>query len=209
MAILIPVIQFISKLCLLIVLFLVGQAAASEMHAATYGKSVDDLVGTFSIQKNIQLGSSSSCYAGGPCIQDPQDMSSQADMYMSKDIQPPNLLALNLEPSVVNASSPGQVNLTAHIIDDWSGISSRGLTVARFKSPSGSQAAEAVFSANSLASGSKEDGFFRASMAMPKGPEPGTWRMDSLVLADDQGHQRTLSGDDLARMGLPSEFVVS
>ncbi|HWQ18655.1 MAG TPA: hypothetical protein VN455_02680 [Methanotrichaceae archaeon] len=202
-------IQLVSKLCLLMVLFLAGYAAAAEIHAATYGKSVDDLVGTFSIQKNIQLGSSTSCPAGGPCIQDPQDTSPQADMYMSKDIQPPNLLGLDLEPSVVNAASSRQVNMTAHIIDDWSGLSSRGLTMARFKSPTGSQTAEAVFSQKNLVSGSKEDGFFKASVALPDLPEAGEWRMDGLVLADDQGHQRTISGEDLVRRGLPSGFLVS
>jgi len=209
MAILLLVVLFITKLCLLMVLLIAGQAAATEMHAATYGKSVEDLVGVFSIQKNIQLGSSSSCYAGGPCIQDPQDLSSQAEISMSKDIQPPNLLGLDLEPGVVNIETSRQVNLTAHIIDDWGGISGRGLTVARFKSPSGSQTAEAVFTPKDLVSGSKEDGFFRSSVVLPKQPEGGAWRMDSLVLADDQGHQKTISGEDLARRGLPSEFVVS
>ena len=209
MAIQLLVVQFVSKLCLLMVLFLAGQAAASEMHAATYGKSVEDLVGTFSIQKNIQLGSSSSCYAGGPCIQDPQDLSSQADMAMSKDIQPPNLMGLEMEPRVVIRASSRLVNMTAHIIDDWSGLSSRGLTVARFKSPTGSQTAEAVFSQKNLVSGSKEDGFFKSSVALPNTPEAGEWRIDSLVLADYIGHQKTLSGEDLARRGMPSEFVVS
>ena len=91
---------------------------ASIFIVAASGRSVEDLVGVFSIQKTIKLGSSSECFAGS---QSSANSLSSQDKGLA-DNQPPGLAGLSIEPKAINASSSHSINLTAHITDDQSGL---------------------------------------------------------------------------------------
>lgn len=91
-------------------------------NVAASGRSVEDLVGVFSIQKTIKLGSNSECFAGSQSSAN--SPSAQSDGLA--DNEPPGLAGLRIEPRAVNASSPLSINLTAHIIDDQSGLAEGG-----------------------------------------------------------------------------------
>jgi hypothetical protein len=75
------------------------------------GRSVEDIVGVFSIQKTIQLGGSGECFGG---TKDTSDPLSSLNKGLVED-QPPDLAAFNLEPKVVKASSSQIINLTAQL----------------------------------------------------------------------------------------------
>lgn len=189
--------------CILVV------CSSSVFNAAAYGSSVEDLVGVFSIQKTIKLGSSSECFSGSDNASDSLDLSSSS----LADNQPPSLVDFNLEPKVVESSSSSQaINLTAHVIDDNSGLSSDGkanLSAAWFKSPSGQQIAAVTFQSSNLTSGSIQDGIYSTVLTLPQNSEAGAWQLVNLTLIDKQGNRRVLCRDDLVSQGFPAEFLVT
>ncbi len=98
------------------------------------------------------------------------------------DTTPPSLVSLDFTPKSVDVSSAAQVvTVTAHLTDDSSGVS---YAVVYFDSPSNNQTL-AFFS---LASGTATDGTYQASVTIPKGAEPGTWKLFSVVLGDPAGN---------------------
>ncbi len=123
---------------LLIVACVLAIYTVSIFNVAASGRSVEDLVGVFSIQKTIKLGSNSECFAGS---QSSSDSLSPQNNGLS-DNQPPGLAGLSIEPKAIKASSSQSINLTAHIVDDQSGLaegSGSNLSTAWFVSPSGRQ----------------------------------------------------------------------
>jgi hypothetical protein len=202
------VVEFSSKLwkstaCILAVF------AASAFNVAAYGSSVEDLVGAFSIQKTIKIGSSSECFSSAERASDALDLQGKA----VADHQPPGLTAFGIEPKVGKSSlSVQSINLTAHIIDDQSGLSSdskANLSAAYFVSSSGKQTASAIFDPHNLTAGSKLDGIYSTKIILPQNSELGYWRLYNLTLIDEQGNRRVLSRDDLARLGFPAQFLVT
>jgi hypothetical protein len=202
------VVEFSSKLrksaaCILAVF------AASAFNAAAYGSSVEDLVGAFSIQKTIKIGSSSQCFEGAESAADPLSSPSIA----LADHQPPGLTLFGIEPKVVKSSlSVQSINLTAHIVDDQSGLSSglkANLSNAHFVSPSGRQSADAIINPGNLTAGSKLDGIYSAKIVLPQNSEPGYWRLNNLTLIDEQGNRRVLSREDVAGLGFLAQFLVT
>lgn len=200
----------------LILMAVVGSACA-------YGSSVEDLVGAFSVEKTIKLGSSSSCFSSPDQVDplDPQGLSSGLSNGPSSgpssdpssgpskvdpmaDNQAPSLAGFSLEPEVV--SSESSLNLTAHVIDDQSGL---GTSEAYFSSPSGKETAEAQFLQENRVSGGSKDGIYSARVTLPKGCEKGAWVLENLTMIDGQGNRRVLQRNDLAAMGLPVEFMVA
>lgn len=172
------------------------------------GRSVEDLVGVFSIQKTIRLGSSSECFAGS---QSSGDSLSPLDKGLA-DNQPPGLAGLSIEPKAINASSSHTINLTAHIIDDQSGlagISGSNSSTAWFVSPSGRRVTGTALAPANLGSGNKLDGFYSGKIVLPKNSEIGTWRLDNLTIVDEQGNRRVIGRDQMFRMGFPAEFLVT
>lgn len=181
---------------------------ASIFNAAASGRSVDDLVGVFSIQKTIKLGSNSECFDGSQSS--PGSPSLQNNGLV--DNQPPGLAGLSIEPKATNASSSRSINLTAHIIDDQSGLAEgRGsnLSTAWFVSPSGRQVIGAAFTPGNLTSGNKRDGFYKGLIVLPKNSEIGTWRLDNITIVDEQGNRRVIGRDEMLRLGDPAEFLVT
>ena len=181
---------------------------ASSFSVATSGRSVEDLVGVFSIQKTIKLGSNSECFSGSQSSADSLSLQNNG----LADNQPPGLAGLSIEPEAINASSSRSINLTAHIIDDQSGLaegSGSNVSTAWFVSPSGRQVIGAAFAPGNITSGNKTDGFYKGLIVLPKKNEIGTWRLDNLTLVDEQGNRRIIGRDQMLRFGFPTEFLVT
>ena len=181
---------------------------ASIFNVAASGRSVEDLVGVFSIQKTIKLGSNSECFAGS---QSSANSLSSQDKGLA-DNQPPGLAGLSIEPKATNASSSHSINLTAHIIDDQIGLavgSGSNLSTAWFVSPSGRQVIGTAFAPGNLTTGNKLDGFYKSLIVLPKNSEIGTWRLDNLTIVDEQGNRRVIGRDLMLHMGFPAEFLVT
>ncbi len=174
-------------------------------HASADGRSVDDMVGVFSIEKTIKLGSSSACFgnsAGSAGSQiDPLSMGSNP----LADSQSPDLASFGFEPKML-AGDSRSISLTAHIVDDESGLVSAS---AFFRSPSGAQIAQAAFTPAGRVSGSSKDGVYTAKIILPKDSEKGAWLLDNLTLLDASGNPKVLSRSDLVGMNLPAEFLIS
>ncbi len=188
-------------LALLILIFL-----AATGGARAYGSSVEDLVGVFSMEKTIRLGSSSECFSS-PQSSDPLRPPSNplAGPMMSAlaDSQPPSLAGFGFEPK---AAAPGTLNFTAHFIDDESGLFA---SAAYFVSPSGRQEAKVLFGPRNLTSGGPRDGTYESSLLLPKNSEEGAWRLENLTLVDREGNRRVLQSREIYGLGLPTEFRVA
>ena len=181
---------------------------ASIFNVAASGRSVEDLVGVFSIQKTIKLGSNSGCFAGSQSSADSLSLQNNG----LADNQPPGLAGLTIEPKAINESTSNSINLTAHIIDDQSGLaggSGSNLSTAWFVSPSGRQVIGTAFAPGNLTSGNKLDGFYKGLIVLPKNSEIGTWRLDNLTIVDEQGNRRVIGRDLMLRLGFPAEFLVT
>jgi len=181
---------------------------ASSFSVAASGRSVEDLVGVFSIQKTIKLGSNSECFSGSQSSADSLGLQNNG----LADNQPPGLAGLNIEPKAINASSSRSINLTAHIIDDQSGLAKGGgsnVSTAWFVSPSGRQVIGAAFAPGNITSENRLDGFYKGLIVLPKNSEIGTWRLDNLTLVDEHGNRRVIERDQMLQFGFPAEFLVT
>jgi hypothetical protein len=119
---------------------------------------------------------------------------------------------LSIEPKAINASSSRSINLTAHIIDDQSGLaegSGANLSTAWFVSPSGRKVIGATLAPGNLNSGNKLDGFYKCLVVLPKNSEIGTWLLDNLTLVDEQGNRRVVGRDQMLKLGFPAGFLVT
>ncbi|HPS92110.1 MAG TPA: hypothetical protein PKV33_08130 [Methanothrix sp.] len=167
--------------------------------ACGYGKSVEDLVGSFSIEKTVKIGSSSECFSSFDEPADPLAPPRSMAAGPLADDQSPGLAGLTLEPQEISAALPQTVNLTAHLIDD------QGIWAARaeFSGPGGEQAS-ALFSSQDLTSGDGKDGIYTAQMSLPPGNETEEWRLQNLIIVDGEGNHRVLAEKDLLGLGLPA-----
>ena len=185
----------------MLILFLIS-AMAGE--ASAEGKSVEDLIGVFSMQKQIVLGSSSSCF--GSC-QVPDSLAVSGNPMA--DSQAPGLAGFDIESGAQAPSSARpaaqMVNFTLHAIDDQSGLSS---CTAYFSSPSGEQSASVSFSAADLTSGGGKDGRYKSSLVLPPEIEPGVWQLQNLTMLDRNGNSRTWQAIDVRGLGMPDSFQV-
>ena len=172
--------------------------------ASAYGRSVEDLVGSFSIEKAIKIGSSSECFSDTGAT-DPltPPQSPGAGPGPLADDQPPSLAGFAFEPTRVLASSPEPINFTAHVIDDqgvWA-------TAARFSGPAGEEAV-VLFPAQNLSTGTPKDGFYTTRMLFLPANETGDWNLVNLTLVDREGNRKILQREDLQRLGLPTVINV-
>jgi len=177
---------------------------ASACGALAYGSSVEDLVGAFSIEKNIRLGSSGSCFGGeGPCQMhsDPLDPSFIRPM---DDDQAPSLAGFELEPAVLKPNSRA-INFTLHAIDDQSGL---GGSTAFFMSPAGALT-KVLFLPSGRTSGTLKDGVYASRLILPEDAEKGVWMLENLTLKDVEGNARVLQREDMVKLGQPSQFLVA
>jgi hypothetical protein len=181
--------------------------AFAACNASGYGSSVEDLVGGFSIEKTIKLGSSSTCLGDTDIQKDPLAMSDQTPGMgrpALADDQPPSLAGFDIEPKVL-AQPSKSINLTAHIIDDESGLN---FAEAFFRSPFGANISGVVLDSGDRVSGTLKDGTYEARMTLPESPEHGAWLLENLTIVDLSGNRKILNLRDMASMGLPVEFLV-
>ncbi|MGV8176121.1 MAG: hypothetical protein ACP5OU_10525 [Methanothrix sp.] len=173
-------------------------AASSSAHA--YGKSVEDLVGSFSIEKTIKIGSSSECFSSSE-PSDPLTPPASISGILTDD-QPPGIAGLAIQPEQLFASSPKVVNLTAHLIDDQSVWAAKAV----FFGPAGENAS-ALFESQNITSGTSRDGFYEARMSLP-GNSAGMWHLHNLTIVDGRGNRKIMQEADLAALGLPTTITV-
>jgi hypothetical protein len=173
---------------------------AASSPANAYGKSVEDLVGSFSIEKTIKIGSSSECFTSS----EPSDPLTPPAFVAGilTDDQPPGIAGLVVQPEQLLASSPKVVNLTAHLIDDQSVWAAKGV----FFGPAGENAS-VLFESQNITSGTSRDGFYKAQMSLP-GNSTGTWHLQNLTIVDGRGNRRVMQEADLAALGLQTAFIV-
>lgn len=200
--------KFNFRLAWIFVACILAINTAFIFNVAASGRSVEDLVGVFSIQRTIKLGSNSECFAGSQSSSNSPSVQNNG----LADNQPPGLAGLSIEPKAVNASSSRSINLTAHIIDDQSGLaegSGSNLSTAWFVSPSGRQVIGAALAPDNLTLENKLDGFYSGKIVLPKNSELGTWRLDNLTIADEQGNRRVVGRNQMLQLGFPAEFLVT
>jgi hypothetical protein len=189
------------KLCAiaLLVLLLLPQLPGC---AQSYGKSTEDLVGVFSIEKTIKLGSGSSCPAAGAEGQDPLDASAlQSGLGRNPmgDDQPPSLAGLSIALDLPNST----LILSLHLLDDQSGIQEGW---ANFSCPAGGSMDNVLILPQDLASGNPRDGLYMVRMRMPA--QAGEWVLEDLTLMDSAGNGKALKNADLQSRGMPTGFTV-
>ena len=186
------------KILILVFLLLL----AGPYPASGYGKSVEDLVGVFSISKEIKIGSSSQCFSSEESS-DPLAPPGNGPAGPLSDDQAPSIAGLFIEPLKISLASPQPVNLTAHLIDDqaiWA-------AEAAFSGPGG-QSITALFSSHNRSSGTESDGFYASQISLP-GNMSGDWRLQNMTLVDREGNRRTFSGTEIESLGLPTAITVS
>jgi hypothetical protein len=166
--------------------------------AFAYGKSVEDLVGSFSIEKTIKIGSSSESFSSAG-VTDPLAPPQSTVVGPLADDQPPNIAGFTFQPQEISAASPQIVNLTAHLIDDQSIWAAKAV----FSGPRGVEAT-ALFTSQNLTVGNARDGYYDAQMVLPPSNETGEWHLQNLTLVDQEGNRRVLAEEDLQGLGLPT-----
>ena len=187
-----------SRIPVLALLLLLALAAP----AFAYGKSVEDLVGSFSIEKTIKIASSGECFSSNGAA-DPLTPPQSGAVGPLADDQPPNVAGFAFQPQQLFAAWPQTVNLTAHLIDDQAVWAAEAI----FSGPQGEEAA-ALFSFQSLTSGNAKDGYYGAQMLLPPSNETGEWHLQNLTLVDREGNRRVLVEEDLRGLGLPTVITV-
>jgi hypothetical protein len=188
-----------------VIVLLLAITAANASQPATLGRSVDDMVGAFSIEKTIKLGDRGFF---GPSESDPLASPVSLDQLSVKidDDQPPSLSGFEIDPDVVEAASSQSVDFKVHVLDDQAGLGDA--SSIKFVSPSGSHVVEATLVKESLISGTSRDEVYSGSFMLDQNSEKGTWTLDGITLVDGAGNSRILTRDDLAGMKLPYQFTV-
>lgn len=130
------------------------------------------------------------------------------------DTTPPVLAAFEIaSQSVRVGSEPAEVELTAHLLDDLSGVAGPNYrsspTQVWFRSPSGKQFADAMFQAGQqMVSGSSCDGLYRTFLRFQRFAEAGTWQLEYFLLVDECGNQERLAAADMEERGFPTAIRV-
>lgn len=195
----IPIFPFILLAIALIISTTPALASVTE-----YGRSVEDLIGVFSIEKTIQIGGSSQDFATTGEVDPLSPPSSSGGIFsaLMADTQAPSLAGIDIEPQSIPINSSGPVNITLHVIDDQAFYGAE----ARFAGPEGIQAVS-IFSAENLAAGSAKDGWYNTSMILPAN-QTGQWRLESLTLVDRESNTRVLTEKELEERGYPAVIFV-
>lgn len=123
------------------------------------------------------------------------------------DIKPPELITWGFAPASVNTSDADQtIDFSVHLTDNMSGVHH---AIAWFAGP-GSQLVYAWFGyPKELVSGTKQDGFYKSKMTVPRFSASGEWHLRYLILYDRVNNARFLYDKDLDPLGLPFSFQVT
>jgi len=174
---------------------------AAPSPASGYGRSVEDLVGVFSISKEVKIGGSSQCFSSQESS-DPLAPPRTDQAGPLSDDQAPGISGLFLDPPQISLAASQPVNLTAHLIDDqaiWA-------AEADLSGPDG-ESITALFSSLNRSSGTARDGFYSAQILLP-GNISGEWHLEKLTLVDGEGNRKILSKEELQSLGLPTTISV-
>jgi len=126
------------------------------------------------------------------------------------DTQAPAVAAVSVTPTAIDVSSSDQtLTVDVQVTDDLSGAaltpcgtnSFASFTVV-LRSPSGAQNRWFWSSNFSLISGTRLNGVWRGTGAMPRFSEPGTWRIQQLQVSDCAGNQRFYNETQVAGASL-------
>ncbi|MFQ5859110.1 MAG: hypothetical protein ACE5LU_26220, partial [Anaerolineae bacterium] len=131
------------------------------------------------------------------------------------DTEPPNIVSFDFEPKVVSTAAGDQtITFTVRITDDRSGVGDPGSdgttygNFAQFRSSSGRQQAHVAFTRRDRVAGNGRDGTYVSTMTLARHSEVGVWKLSYLEIQDNVGNGRTISLDEMARLGFPTAFQV-
>ena len=123
------------------------------------------------------------------------------------DTAAPVLVTFDFMPKSVDVTnSPQTVTVTATITDNI-GFNSGGF----FFQPSSGPGVSGSFNSTNRQTGTAQDGTYQATITIPAGARPGTWRLSSLNLSDTSGNSvfySSFSGNPLPS-GTPTELTVT
>ncbi len=113
------------------------------------------------------------------------------------DTQAPQLVALSIAPATVDTSLlPGSVTVSAHVVDDLSGVSDGVSTAASqvvLRGPSGAHHARATLSVDHRTAGDSSNATFVVTVPLPRWSEQGVWTVEGVTLVDQVGNRQTLT----------------
>lgn len=174
-------------------------ADANSLRPAAFGSSQEDLVGVFSIQKNIVLASD------GPGVKDEGAAESLGQRSARLG---PKMLFFDFHPLSINASNGSPVTFTVNTSEpgmDPSSTWAENLSTIRLVSPSGGQSSVVRLTPTYL--GDNQTAFL-GKLMLPPTAEPGRWRVHSLRLVGSSGHSVLVDTDELVSRGFPSSLNV-
>lgn len=128
------------------------------------------------------------------------------------DTSPPQITALSITPAVITTElEPQTLTLTMTLTDDQSGVATLGdegqfghiaWGVMRPRDESGYVGTQQAIFYPARSSGNGLDGVYSATVTLPAGAQPGSWKVAWLELSDKVANTALLYSDDLeARLG--------
>jgi hypothetical protein len=124
----------------------------------------------------------------------------------TEDNEPPQVSSLSISPSSINVGSSAQtVTVTAHISDNLSGVASASIG---FRSPKGGKFTTGHTPFTKV-SGTSTSGTYEAKVTFGPYIAAGTWKVSTLLLADNIGNEAALSTQRLEVKGLPASVQVT
>ena len=138
----------------------------------------------------------------------------RGDRLPASDTEAPRLAGFAIPSRVLDARpGPVSVEFLAQLVDDLPGVAGRDYssspTQVRFRSPSGRQFVDAIFSYPQLIEGTPQNGRYRAFASIPQYSEAGVWHVEYFLLVDQTGNTATLHEKDLQVMGFPTTFTLA
>ena len=120
------------------------------------------------------------------------------------DTTPPELIAFNFEPKIIDVSAgPASVTFTLTITDDLSGFD---YACFSFYSPSGEQYQYIYVNSSHLTD--ETNNVYTVIHEFPEHMEAGTWRLNYFYLYDQVTNNRYYNNQDLINAGFPTELEV-
>lgn len=126
------------------------------------------------------------------------------------DIEPPQLLGLELELADDAPPEEPQVGVRCRIRDEQSGIGDGGYSSpsqARLRSRSG-QMGDAIFTPATRISGDEHDGTYLDRIKIGQHMERGEWHVEQLMLVDKAGNRRAYLKAELEALDFPTRITI-
>ena len=127
------------------------------------------------------------------------------------DVAPPTREGFDFWPRTIDTSEHSEtITATLELTDEGSGVclswcsDTSSPTQVRFENLDTGQFKDGLFG---IASGTLGDGMYEASITFPKYSAGGTWRVTSMLLADDIGNRSWRTAAQLENQGYPTELI--